>query len=232
MRSVFAICAPVLLGAVVAVPVGAADEPPSNKEITTSANNMKQIGLAHHAYHDANGFMAQDVTDKDGKPLLSWRVHMLPYLEEGNLYKQFKLDEMWDSDNNKKLIEKMPKVYAPIRVKAKEGETFYQCFTGKDAMFGTGKKVSFATLTDGTSNTIMTIEAGDPVIWTKPADIAYDKDKPLPKLGGMFDGNFNIGLADGSVMWVKKGFDEKTLRGAITPNGGEVIDLKKLKTRE
>lgn len=219
------------VAALVAVPVGAADEPPSNKEITTSQNNLKQIGLAHHSYHDVNGFMAQDIVDKDGKPLLSWRVHLLPYIEQDNLYKQFKLDEAWDSDTNKKLIAQMPKVYAPIRVKAKEGETFYQAFTGKDALFGTGKK-TLVGITDGTSNTIMTVEAGDPVIWTKPADVAYDAKKPLPKLGGMFDGNFNIGLADGSVMWVRKGFDEKTMRGAITPNGGEVIDLKKLKVRE
>lgn len=217
--------------ALLAVPVGAADEPPSNKEIVTSQNNLKQIGLAHHSYHDVNGFMAQDIVDKDGKPLLSWRVHLLPYIEQDNLYKQFKLDEAWDSDTNKKLIAQMPKVYAPIRVKAKEGETFYQAFTGKDALFGTGKK-TLVGITDGTSNTIMTVEAGDPVIWTKPADVAYDAKKPLPNLGGMFDGNFNVGLVDGSVMWVRKGFDEKTMRGAITPNGGEVIDLKKLKTRE
>lgn len=232
MRCVFALCAPAVLAALVAVPVGAADEPPSNKEINTSANNLKQIGIAHLSYHDVNGFMAQDIVDKNGKPLLSWRVHMLPYLEQDNLYRQFKLDEAWDSDTNKKLIAQMPKVYAPIRVKAKEGETFYQCFTGKDALFGTGKKVNFATIRDGTSVTIMTVEAGDPVIWTKPADIAYDEKKPLPKLGGMFDGNFHIGLADGSVFWVRKGFDEKTLRGAITPAGGETLDMKKLTKRE
>lgn len=220
------------LAGLFAVPVGAADEPPSNKEILTSANNLKQIGLAHHNYHDANGFMVQDSADKDGKPLLSWRVHLLPYIEYDNLYRQFKLDEAWDSADNKKLLAQMPKTYAPIRVKAKEGETFYQCFTGKDALFGSGKKLTLSGLTDGTSNTIMTIEAGDPVIWTKPADIAYDAKKPLPKLGGMFEGNFNLGLADGSVMWVRKGFDEKTMRGAITPAGGEVIDLKKLKVRE
>ncbi len=214
------------------VPAGASDEPPSNKEILTSLNNLKQIGIAHHSYHDVNGFMAQDVVNKDGKPLLSWRVQLLPFIEQDNLYRQFKLDEAWDSADNKKLIAMIPKVYAPIRVKAKEGETFYQCFTGKDALFGPGKKVSIAGIPDGTSNTIMAIEAGDPVIWTKPADIAYDAKKPLPKLGGMFEGNFNIGLADGSVMWVKKGFDEKVLRGAITPAGGEEIDLKKLKTRE
>lgn len=221
-----------VLAALVAVPVGAADEPPSNKEITTSANNMKQIGLAHHCYHDVTGAMASDIVDKDGKPLLSWRVHLLPYIEQDNLYKQFKLDEAWDSDNNKKLIAMIPKVYAPIRVKAKEGETFYQCFTGKDALFGPGKKVQLQGITDGTSNTIMTIEAGDPVIWTKPADIVYDPKQPLPKLGTMFDGNFNIGLADGSVMWVRSKFDEKILRAAITPAGGETVDLKKLTKRE
>lgn len=220
------------LAALFAVPVGASDEPPSNKEILTSANNLKQIGLAHHSHHDANGFMASDIVSKDGKPLLSWRVQLLPYIEEENLYRQFKLDEPWDSADNKKLIGKLPKVYAPIRVKAKEGETFYQCFTGKDALFGSGKKVTFGGIPDGTSLTIMTVEAGDPVIWTKPADIAYDKDKPLPKLGGMFDGNFNLGLADGSVMWVRKGFNEKILRSAITPAGGEDIDIKKLKVRE
>lgn len=222
----------VALAALFAVPVGASDEPPTAKEVLISSNNLKQIGLAHHNHHDANGFMASDIVSKNGKPLLSWRVQLLPYIEEENLYRQFKLDEPWDSADNKKLIEKLPKVYAPIRVKAKVGETFYQCFTGKDAMFGSGKKVAFTGITDGTSLTIMTIEAGDPVIWTKPADITYDKDKPLPKLGGMFEGNFHIGLADGSVMWVRKGFDEKTMRGAITPAGGEIIDIKKLKVRE
>jgi hypothetical protein len=232
MRCVFALCAPAVLAALAAVPVGAADEPPSNKEITTSANNMKQFGIAHYNYYDVTGAMATDIVDKNGKALLSWRVQLLPYLEQDHIYKQFKLDEPWDSADNKKLIAMMPKVYAPIRVKAKEGETFYQCFTGKDALFGAGKKVSLAGIADGTSNTIIAIEAGDPVIWTKPADIAYDEKKPLPKLGGMFDGNFHIGLADGSVMWVRKGFDEKTLRGAITPAGGEVLDMKKLTKRE
>jgi hypothetical protein len=213
-------------------PAGASDEPPSNKEILTSQNNLKQIGIAHHSYHDSTGIMVQDIVDKDGKPLLSWRVQLLPFIEQDNLYRQFKLDEAWDSADNKKLIAQIPKVYAPIRVKAKEGETFYQCFTGKDALFGSGKKLTLAGIPDGTSNTIMVIEAGDPVIWTKPADIQYDPKKPLPKLGGMFEGNFNIGLADGSVMWVRSKFDEKILRAAITPAGGEEVELKKLTKRE
>ena len=78
-----------------------------------SMNNLKQFALAMHNYHDTNGkFPAASSFDKDGKPLLSWRVHVLPYLEQAELYKQFHLDEPWDSEHNKKLIEKMPNVLA------------------------------------------------------------------------------------------------------------------------
>jgi RNA polymerase sigma factor (sigma-70 family) len=76
-----------------------------------SMNNLKQILLAMHNYHDANGNMPHDITDKDGKPMLSWRVAILPYIEQDNLFKQFKLDEPWDSDHNKKLLALMPSTY-------------------------------------------------------------------------------------------------------------------------
>ena len=125
------------------------------------------------------------------------------------------------SDNNKKLIAQMPKVYAPIRVKAKEGETFYQVFTGKNALFG-GKAATLPGITDGTSNTGMIFEAGEPVIWTKPADLAFDEEKPLPKLGGLFDGEFHVCLGDGSVTRIKKGADEKELKRLIMPADGNV----------
>ena len=73
------------------------------------------------------------------------------------------------------------------------------------------------------------VEAGEPVIWTKPADLPFDEKKPLPKLGGLFDGEFHVGLCDGSVMLVKKNFDEKEMKSLITPSGGEVINLDKLR---
>src|SRR5262249_51556565 len=76
-------------------------------------NNLKEMALAMHNYHDVNGkFPPAAICDKQGKPLLSWRVAILPYVEQDNLYKQFKLDEPWDSEHNKKLIAQMPKVYA------------------------------------------------------------------------------------------------------------------------
>src|SRR5262249_54155708 len=70
-------------------------------------NNLKQIALAMHNYNDAyNGKLpAHAIYSKDGKkPLLSWRVAILPFIEQDNLYQQFHLDEPWDSEHNKKLI--------------------------------------------------------------------------------------------------------------------------------
>jgi hypothetical protein len=115
----------VAVAGLVAVPATGNDEPPSWKAVVTSQNNVKQIALAFHNYESTFAFFPQDVKDKNGKPLLSWRVQILPYIEEDALWKQFKMDEPWDSDTNKKLIEKMPKVFAPVHTKAKAGHTFY-----------------------------------------------------------------------------------------------------------
>src|SRR6266487_3289226 len=150
-----------------AMPLLGSDDPPpiEKRDVLRSQGNLKQIGLAFHSFHDATLTMPIDLI-KDDKPLLSWRVVILPYIEEDNLYKQFKLDEPWDSDHNKTLIAKMPKIYAPIRVKAKEGETYYQVFTGEKAIFGPKKLPRIpASIPDGTGNTGMVFEAGQPVIW-------------------------------------------------------------------
>jgi prepilin-type processing-associated H-X9-DG protein len=219
-----------LLAVVAGVPAGADDKPapPTARERMLAANTLKQIGLAFHIAHDKFGHLPVDITSKDGKGLLSWRVAILPYIEQEPLYKEFKLDESWDSDHNKKLVAKMPKLYAPIRGKANVGETFYQVFTGEKAIFAPGRKPRFVAITDGTSNTGMVFEAGEPVVWTKPADLSYDEKKPLPKLGGMFDGEFNVAMCDGSVHRIKKDPDEKELRKLIMPADGEPIDFKKL----
>ena len=193
-----------------------------------SADNLKQLGLALHNYHDVNGLFPQNVNDANGKPLLSWRVHLLPYLEADELFKEFKLMESWESDHNKKLLEKMPKVFAPVRVKGQPGHTYYQGFVGKDTIFRTGKPVGINAIVDGCSNTAMLVEAEKPVPWTKPEDLPFDADKDLPKLGGFFDGSFNMLLADGSVIRVKKGFNASVMKLAIQMSDGQIIDLESL----
>ncbi|OWK46735.1 DUF1559 domain-containing protein [Fimbriiglobus ruber] len=217
------------LGAAAApVPKDQSLPPPTEKERVASENNLKQIGLALHGYHDVYGQFPNNITSKAGKPLLSWRVQLLPFLEEGELYSKFKLDEPWDSEHNKPLVKKLPKIYAPIRVKAKPGETFYQGFTGNGAFFEPTAKINIAGITDGTSNTVMIVEAGTPVIWSKPDDIPFDPTKPLPKLGGMFDGEFSLLVADGSTLRVKKDFDADEFGKCVTRAGGEVSSFDKI----
>jgi hypothetical protein len=191
-----------------------------------SANNMKQILLAFHNYHDTYGALpAAAICDPNGKPLLSWRVAILPYIEGDNLYKQFHLDEPWDSEHNKKLIPLMPKVYAlPNVTKDGESTTHYRAFVGNGAGMELKKGTRFADFTDGLSNTLLIVEAAEPVEWTKPDDLAYDPTKPLPKLGKLNPEGFWAGMGDGSVRFIPKTVNEKTLRALITRNGGEVIE--------
>lgn len=199
---------------------------------TVSANNLKQIAIAFHNYHDTFGALpTHAIYSKDGKtPLLSWRVAILPYIEHQDLYKEFKLDEPWNSEHNKKLIAKMPKLYeAPVAAKKKDGETYYQVFTGPDTVFNGAKKMKFTDIADGTSNTLLAAEAKDSVIWTKPDDLTVPKDKDkLPAVGGFFSNGFNVLFCDGSVRFVSLKVSPELFRSIITPAGGEGVDRDKL----
>ena len=203
--------------------------PPITEKLwNDSADNLKQLGVAIHAYHDVNGLSPQNLTDGKGTTLLSWRVQLLPFLDADDLFKQFKQTEAWDSEHNKKLLEKMPKAFAPVRVKGALGETYYQGFVGRDTFFRTEKPIAFNAIADGCSNTAMLVEAEKSVPWTKPVDLPFDAAKDLPKLGGFFDGAFNMLMADGSVMRVKKGFNPVVMKLAIQIADGSVIDVESL----
>jgi prepilin-type processing-associated H-X9-DG protein len=191
-----------------------------------SQNNLKQIALAMHNYHDTFGrFPSAVVRDKEGKALYSWRVLLLPFLEQDNLYKQFKLDEPWDSEHNRPLVAQMPRLYAiPEARNAPPGGTFYQVLVDGGALFDSkGRGTRMSEITDGTSNTLMVVEAAEAVPWTKPEDLTYDPKGPLPKFGNHFRGGFNAAFADGSVQFLPHSMPEQFLRGLITRAGGEVV---------
>ncbi len=217
------------------IPKDKEQEPPpaTDKQREQAQNNLKQIVLGMHNYESALICLPGDIVDpKTKKPLLSWRVQVLPYIEgdEGAaLYKKFALDEPWDSKTNKPLIAEMPKLFAPVRVKAEKGHTFYRGFTGHGGFFEPGAKRTLAGITDGTSNSIAVIEAGEAVIWTKPGtDIPFDPKKPLPALGKDIDGIFHAAWLDGSVVRIKRDFTAENMRAAITIEGGEVFDSESL----
>jgi Protein of unknown function (DUF1559) len=193
-----------------------------------SVNNLKQLGLAMYAYHDVNrSFPPYASQDKTGKALLSWRVQMLPFIEEGPLYKEFRLDEPWDSEHNKKLIPRMPRLFAtPGNPKqAADGKTTYLAPLGEKTMFSGFKTMKFSDVTDGTSNTIFLVQAADDqaVIWTKPDDLKYDAKEPLKGLGFRYGDTFVVLFVDGSVRMLPKAIDKDTLRALFTPAGGEAI---------
>jgi hypothetical protein len=212
-----------------------------------SVANLKQIGLALHNLNDTYRYLppAAILDKQTGRPLLSWRVAILPYIEQAPLYQQFKLDEAWDSAHNKKLLESMPKVYTSVGMRTKEPHaTFYRGFVAsRGARFttawqsvrnpnspfgGWGARIP-ASFPDGTSNTLWVVEAGEAVPWTKPEELVYDENRPLPKLGGMFREGFHALMVDGSVTFVSSRYDERTLRNFITANDGQVVDPDRLR---
>ncbi len=193
-----------------------------------SANNLKQLALASWVYYDTHkGFVTPANYDKQGKPLLSWRVHLLPYLEETPLYNQFRLNEPWDSERNKKLIARLPKIYASpfAKKQATQGKTVYLAPRGKDTMFPGRQTLLVKDVTDGTSNTILFVEAAPEraVIWTKPDDLNVDFKRPQEGLVVKGRDGFLVALVDGSVHFVPATVTAQTLGAAFTRSGGEVL---------
>jgi hypothetical protein len=193
-----------------------------------STNNLKQIAIAMHNYHDANKcFPPHEIYSADGKPLLSWRVLVLPYVEQNQLYQQFHLNEPWDSPHNRALVEKMPPLYRCPGSKLKEkGRTNYVVSVGPQTVFHGRQGTPIKDITDGTSNTIMVVECDDPhsPVWTKPDDLPFDPKDPMRGLGHIFTGGFQLAMCDGSVRFTSTSIPPETLRALFTKAGGEPPD--------
>ena len=194
---------------------------------THRSNDLRQIILAMHNYESAyKSFPAYANFDEDGKPLLSWRVHVLPFLEQGALYKQFKLDEPWDSPHNIKLVEKMPVCFADPSMGLadlnKAGKTRYLVPRTEGTMFHKVEGITFGDITDGSSNTIaiVSVKPAKAVIWTKPVDWEVDLENPAVDLIG--DGNAAVvARADGSTFTIESDMKTEKLKALLTVSGGE-----------
>ncbi|MEO1496528.1 MAG: DUF1559 domain-containing protein [Planctomycetota bacterium] len=208
----------------------------------TSLYNVKQLCLALSNYHDVNShFPPFAITSADGRPLLSWRVAMLPYVGEQALYDRFALDEPWDSPTNLPLVSQMPEFFLDPsgQLVAASGKTHYLGVVGEDAFFAADLQPRrFATLRDGTATTIAIVQVDDEnaVEWTKPADYRADKlndnpfgaqppaGNPFERIGSLHPGVFLTGWADGHAAAVRTDTDPETFRAYLTVNGGERVE--------
>jgi hypothetical protein len=198
-------------------------------ERSQTQGHFKQIALAMHGYHDVLGhFPEQASVDAKQKPLHSWRVHLLPYIEEGELYKKIRLNEPWDSEHNRQFHKQMPRIYTVPGREAGEGKTFIQVLTGKETAFpGPGAPMKLAGITDGTSNTILAVEAREAVNWMEPKDIPFASGPngfSPDKLGWPDAETFVTAMCDGAVLVVPLTIMPKTLQAVITAAGGEIVE--------
>lgn len=193
-----------------------------------SMNNLKQMGLAMHNYHDVHRhFPPAAFLSKEGKPLLSWRVHILPFVEQAALYQQFHLDEPWDSEHNSKLIPQMPKVYLdPANPRlAKDGKTIYVTPVGERTVFGEKEGTYIGKIVDGTSNTLMIVDVPpeSAVVWTKPEDWQFNTKDPGMGLLDDKRESFLAAFCDGSVRPLPANIDLSDLRRLVIKDDGEVL---------
>jgi len=189
-----------------------------------SVINLKVLGISLHNYHDAYKHLPAPVLlGKDKKTEYSWRVAMLPYLEGGGpLYETYRMDEPWNSQANQKILARRPKNLGAGDVQSNFSD--YYVLTGPDTLFPGRQGLRYTDVTDGVSNTLMIVEARHEIPWTKPEDLPYAADKPIPKLGGIFPQGFHILFVDGSVRFVSHDVDQRVLRALITPAAGDTLE--------
>ncbi len=189
---------------------------------TQSMNNLKQLALAMHNYADAFGNFPPAVFYHENGTPRSWRVELLPYLEEHALYQAYRQNEPWDSEHNKAILAKMPSVFRSPGDDPTKNSSYF-VLTGEGTIFDKKEGTKLQDITDGTSNTILIVEAVRDVPWTKPEDIPFTVQGELPTLGGVREGGFGYAMADGSVHIFPQKQNVSVLRALIQKNDGQVI---------
>jgi hypothetical protein len=179
-------------------------------------------------YHNVYGhFPPASVMGPDGKTPHSWRVALLPFLGEEQLYRKYDQNQPWDSEYNKKLLKKMPAAFRGDWRRSNNDEeeptnSRYYVLVGRGTVFEGPQGVKIQDITDGTSSTALIVGANRDIPWTKPEDIPFDPDKPVPDLG--FRGYLSVAFADGAIWAVQKDHVKNQLKWLIMRNDGHPIE--------
>ncbi len=190
------------------------------------SNNLKQVALSAQSEADAYGNLfgpyARNSLGLNNRGL-SFRVNLLPFMEQFVLFKQFDRDQDWNSPSNRPFSETIVAQYASPFELLPTNNTHVRVFVGGGALFNDdGRPVETKEIKDGASNTILYVYAGESVPWAKPEELAYSPDMPLPPLGPLGSQKGTIAaMADASVRYISPNVSEKVLRAAITRAGGE-----------
>jgi hypothetical protein len=198
-----------------------------------TTNNLKQLALGAHNYESAYDRIPGpfvDTNDRglppptDPKDRMSWRVDLLPYIEQDNVYRGIDRSQAWDSPVNRPFTGTAIKTFGDPNDPT-DNATRFRCFFDNGALFSTDPKdrVSIAGIKDGSENTILFIETADRVPWAQFNEMAYSPSGPLPQLGHPTRDVFLVAMADGSVKAVKKTVSEATLRAAVTRAGNDTV---------
>jgi beta-lactamase regulating signal transducer with metallopeptidase domain len=189
-------------------------------------DKLGRLAAAFNAYHEAHGhYPAAAIAGPDGKTLHSWRVELLPYLGEQQLFDDYKLDEPWDGEHNKRLIEKMPDVYSG-RQPPRQGKAEYYVVTGKGTLFDGNAPASRESIADAPGETILVLQGRRRIPWTKPVDIENSAvNDPNAPARGQTNG-FYAAFADGTVRFVDKETDSASIRAMFTKAGGDEVKLR------
>ena len=198
-------------------------------------NSLRELSLTMFNFESKNKRLPGYANfDNDGNALLSWRVHVLPFMQQEELYQQFHLNEPWDSPHNIKLVDKMPEIFrAPFGWTDKEthtklvteGKTVFVMPIG-EGMYGTKDGLRIVDVTDGTSNTIMlfAVRAELAVPWTKPVGVEIDLSDPVPTLLDQTGTGVATAFGDSFAQFLPADIDAKTMRLLLQVGDGEIID--------
>lgn len=195
------------------------------------SNNLKQVALAMHNYHDVyRAFPPAFTTDANGRPLHSWRTLLLPYMEQQALYSQIDLNKPWDDPVNLPFANVVVPTYSCPSARFDSPEkTGYQVVVDPSAIFSGANSCPISTVIDGTSNTLLVVEveAFNAVPWMSP----QDTDLPTFMMRGQMGGNTHTGgaqaaFADGSVKFLADSMDPTIAAALVTKGGGENVGLQ------